>query len=274
VASSKTLTIDGIIAGNSGTGSLAKDGSGRLVLTQANTYTGATTVNTGALVVGGGGGSITSNVTVASGSTLKGSGTITGNVGITGTHAPGNSIGTQTISGTATCNSGSLFEWEMNYAATGEGTRGTNYDAVNAGGVSGSDALFRIVLPESTTFADPFWAANRAWTDIFTNTAANAVLSNWAAVFSSSLQFYNAGGSISGPNALTQGSFTLSGNSLAWQAVPEPGTALVGLLLGAGLLRRRRSGSNDRDAIVIPPKVGTTEGRGGFTQPTHLSPAA
>ena len=34
--------------------------------------------------------------------------------------------------------------------------------------------------------------------------------------------------------------FTLNGNSLQFTAIPEPTSALAGLLLGAGLLRRRR----------------------------------
>ena len=38
----------------------------------------------------------------------------------------------------------------------------------------------------------------------------------------------------------TYGHFTISGSSLTWTAVPEPTSALAGLLLGAGLLRRRR----------------------------------
>ena len=38
----------------------------------------------------------------------------------------------------------------------------------------------------------------------------------------------------------TQGSFAINGSSLTWTAVPEPSSALAGLLVGAGLLRRRR----------------------------------
>lgn len=49
----------------------------------------------------------------------------------------------------------------------------------------------------------------------------------------------------SSPIAATTGSFTISstgGSSiLKYSAVPEPTNVLAGLLLGAGLLRRRRS---------------------------------
>jgi hypothetical protein len=37
--------------------------------------------------------------------------------------------------------------------------------------------------------------------------------------------------------------FTLTGSSLSFTAVPEPTSALAGILLGAGLLRRRRRGA-------------------------------
>jgi hypothetical protein len=36
------------------------------------------------------------------------------------------------------------------------------------------------------------------------------------------------------------GSFTFTGTTLTWNAVPEPTSALAGLLLAAGLLRRHR----------------------------------
>ena len=45
-------------------------------------------------------------------------------------------------------------------------------------------------------------------------------------------------GSLGTPTS--QGSFTISGSSLTWTAVPEPSGVLAGMLLGAGLLRRRR----------------------------------
>lgn len=46
-------------------------------------------------------------------------------------------------------------------------------------------------------------------------------------------------GVLSSPTA-TQGAFTFSGTDLKWTAVPEPASGLAGVLLGAGLLRRRR----------------------------------
>ena len=88
-------------------GSLTKIGPGTLTLSGVNTYTGATTVNAGKLVVNG---SIMSAVTVNSGGTLGGSGT-TGSVTVNsgGMVAPG---GSQTlhVNGNYAQNAGGLLK--------------------------------------------------------------------------------------------------------------------------------------------------------------------
>lgn len=70
----QALTLTGLIAG---TGSLNKIGDNTLTLNAANTYTGNTTVNTGALILNG---SIASNTTVMNGALLQGGGSINGNL--------------------------------------------------------------------------------------------------------------------------------------------------------------------------------------------------
>ncbi|MFD9900920.1 autotransporter domain-containing protein [Mesorhizobium sp. NPDC059025] len=98
-------TISGVISdgGAAAKGSFAKTGTGTLVLSGANTYLGATTVKGGLLRIDGSLGS--ADVAVASGATLGGIGTIGTQAGGTvtiqtgGHHAPGASIGTQTING-------------------------------------------------------------------------------------------------------------------------------------------------------------------------------
>jgi autotransporter-associated beta strand protein len=72
VASSQTLTANGIISGNSTSG-LTKSGAGTLTLTSGNTYTGLTTISAGILQLNRTGGTtipITNNV-IISGGTLK-----------------------------------------------------------------------------------------------------------------------------------------------------------------------------------------------------------
>lgn len=94
--------VTGVIADDCGCfpgpGSLEKVGTGNLILSGVNAYTGSTTVNGGTLTVNG---SIvaSSGVTVNAGGTLGGNG-IVGNTTINGgALAPGNSVGLLTVQG-------------------------------------------------------------------------------------------------------------------------------------------------------------------------------
>src|SRR6185295_5425880 len=83
----------------SGSGGLVKQGAGTMSLTAPGTYAGATNVNGGTLLLKT---SIAASslTTVASGGTLMGTGT-TGPLTVSsgGTHSPGNSPGTTTVTG-------------------------------------------------------------------------------------------------------------------------------------------------------------------------------
>jgi outer membrane autotransporter protein len=116
-----------------GTGSFVKQGGGKLILSGANTYTGATTINAGSLAVNG---SLTSNTTVNAGGTLQGTGTIVGNVTVAGNIAPGNSIGTINITGTYTQNAGSTYTVEVNPAGQSDKINVTGNAVLNGGTVS------------------------------------------------------------------------------------------------------------------------------------------
>ena len=93
----------------SGTGGLHKRGSGSLELTGNNSYTGDTTISGGRLAVNG---TLASAVTVEREGTLGGSGTVA-QVDNYGTLAPGNSVGTLTVSGDYTAHAGSVHELEV-----------------------------------------------------------------------------------------------------------------------------------------------------------------
>jgi autotransporter-associated beta strand protein len=116
----KTLTLSnssgtfaGIISGSGGALVLT---SGAQTLSGMNTYTGATTINGGALAVNG---SISSsNVTVNAGGILGGTGTVGSTViNSAGVLAPGNSIGTITVNGNLTLGSGSTYQIEASPSA-------------------------------------------------------------------------------------------------------------------------------------------------------------
>lgn len=224
----------------SGPGSLRKEGGGTLTLSAANTYTGRTTVAAGKLIVNGST-FATSAVGVASGATLAGSGTVGGNTTISsgGVLAPGNSPGVLTVEGTTNFASGSMFEWEIDTARSNPTTnRGIAYDGLNTTSLSGSGAIFKVILTGTQDFTDGFWNQDRIWMDIFKSADGSSILSDWASVFSGGFQ-YSYNGQTVAPTS--QGYFTTTGSSLTWSAVPEPSNALVGLLAAAALLRRNRS---------------------------------
>ena len=103
------------------------------------------------------------------------------------------------------------------------------------------NSYFRIVLPEEGDFDDTFWDTNQTWLDIFQDGSNNNIA--WTEIFPiANLQYHNAEGTNLGtPSATTQGYFTFNGSStLSWTAVPELSNLLVGALLAAGMLKRRR----------------------------------
>lgn len=253
-AASGNIAVAGVI---SGPGGLTKTGSNVLTLSAANTYTGLTTVSAGRLVVSSGNINSTSGVSISggefhynsatvlsktvsfsgTGGALSGSGTITNAVAVTSgnTYSAGavGDPGTQTFSSALSFASGSIFSWDLDASATNpvSGTNQGSYDKVIANGAVSGTSIFNIVLG-SNSFTDAFWNSNKSWNDIFSGSGSK----NLAALFTT---FSGAGVSSTGLVS-GQGQFSFSGNTLNWAAVPEPSAALSGLLLGAGLLRRRR----------------------------------
>ncbi|MBW4657013.1 MAG: autotransporter-associated beta strand repeat-containing protein [Kaiparowitsia implicata GSE-PSE-MK54-09C] len=137
VGGAGNTTISGAIA--TGAGGLTKDGAGLLLLSGANTFTGATQVNGGKLLVNGS--LASSTVTVGTGATLGGSGTMAGAVTITsgGTLSAGNSPGTLTVASLA-LNSGSNTVFELNTpGVTGGATN--DHIIVNGSGAAGNLTL-------------------------------------------------------------------------------------------------------------------------------------
>jgi autotransporter-associated beta strand protein len=229
-----TANADATISSSLAGSGLIKAGNNTLTLSGTNSYTGATNVNAGKLVIDGNNSAATGAVTVASGATLGGTGTVGGATTIqSGGHlAVGNSPGTQTFNSSLTFDSGSIFDWELNAdtADTGTSNQGT-YDKVVANGAVSGTSVFTIALG-TNAFTDVFWNTNKSWSDIF----------GGSGTFTLSSIFTTFGGAGVASNGLVtgQGQFSFTSNTLNWTAVPEPTSALAGLLLTAGLLRRRR----------------------------------
>ena len=222
----------------SGTGGLVKSGSSNLTLSGNNSYGGPTSVTAGTLWVNGDQTTATGNLTVSAGAFLGGTGTIGGAATIAGIHVPGassNVAGTQTFKGGLSYTATSLFSWTLGSESTT-----TGFDRVVGNGTLAvdGDAIFRVVLGSALgVLSSNFWDVNRTWSTIFTGLSGG----NFS---NSRLQVVDGSGALA--NTGVQGQFSISGTTLNWTAVPEPSAALAGLLLGAGLLRRRRAGALDK----------------------------
>ena len=113
------LTLSGNISGSGGLAKSFLNGSGTLKLTGNNTYSGATAMKGGTVLVNG---SITSATSVNIGATLGGSGTVgTVTVNSGGTVSPGNSLGRLTVNGAYTQTSGGALTIELGGYTPGAG---------------------------------------------------------------------------------------------------------------------------------------------------------
>lgn len=259
----------------SGSGGLTKQGTGNLILSGTNDYTGPTTINAGTLSVNG---SIASAVTAASGGRLGGSGSVgSTTIASGGTLAPGNSIGTLTVNGDLTFAAGSSYAVEVSPTAsdrtnvTGRATlAGTvqasyasgsyiskRYTIVNAGGgVAGTfGALVDTNLPANFRSALAY-DANNAYLDLtlaFIPPNApdygSGLSRNQQQVAGALVNSFNVAGGI--PTTLG----TLKPGGLS-QASGEAGAALQQSLFGSADLFMRSVFSN-----ALDPNAGSA-GRG------------
>lgn len=268
-AATRTFTIgnngstifDGVISGGTDVGLTiaANPGvTGNITLSGANTYTGATTISSGTLSLGSGGsldnstnlivgnagssGAVldttekTTGFTILANQTLSGIGTVNVGAGktlaIEGTHSVGNSgVGTQNVTGDLSYSANSLFSWDL-VAPTSDpgGANQGTYDKMTvSGSVGGSSSVFEIILG-GNSFEDAFWRTDKSWSDIFTMTSGSL-----QSVFTSFGGDVASNGTVAGV-----GQFSFSGNTLEFAAIPEPTSALAGLLFAAGLMRRSR----------------------------------
>ncbi len=226
-----TVGSNTVISGNGG---FIVDGPGTVVLTGSATYSGATAVNSGSLLVE----TFlpnTSGVTVAAGATLGGSGSISGPVSMAGSVSPGASGGFGTLSFSSLSLTGSSTTL-LGIGGTG---RGASYDAIDvsqSAGLSYGGDL-------SLSFSDVFGDGTSFGLFGFTGSPSGSYASVTASGSYGALTFSNSGGVWTA--AATNGqTFTFTEATGSLVIVPEP-VSVVLAGIGASLaalvaLRRRR----------------------------------
>jgi autotransporter-associated beta strand protein len=226
-AGNAVLTVDTVNAtfasadlSNSGTSrTLTIQGTGNVTITgevangSSSTASALTKAGSGTLFLNGT--NTYDGLTSVNGGTLGGTGTIDGAVTVAtgGSIAPGTTgVGTLSVTDNVTWNAGTAWKFDLDagdssdlLAITGNFTKG-----------SGSGWAFDFLGSTAAgTFALVSWTGSSSFADTdFSHT---------------------------GYAGINPGSFSISSNTLYFTAIPEPTTALAGLLLGLGLLRRRRA---------------------------------
>jgi fibronectin-binding autotransporter adhesin len=217
------VTVNEVV---SGAGGITKTGAQTLTLTETNTYTGATYVSEGTLIIVG---NISTSVltTVASGTAISGDGTTGALTVLSGAEVnPGNSPGILTTTGN--------FNLAGTYNAELDGTTvGSGYDQIDVTGTVTLSGLLNLISSFTATNDDLFFLIKNDGTDGISGTFSG--LADGSSFFAGTQEYKI---SYFG-NAEGTPSFT-GGNDVALMAIPEPSAALLSGLGLLALLRRRR----------------------------------
>jgi autotransporter-associated beta strand protein len=210
----KAVTISARLAGSEG---LTKNGTGTLILSGPNTFTGPVHVAAGTLLVTGthtGAGLYT----VDAGARIGGTGTI-GALNLFGTVAPGLSPGTLTA-GPTTWNGGASYDWEINHF---QGTAGADpgWDLLSITGtltITATLATPFVIDINSLTLADvPGLAAGvLEYGQLFEIARAAGGIFGFDAA-----KFLLDGGGFANCRAAAPSAFSISGTAFTWSTPPS-----------------------------------------------------
>jgi autotransporter-associated beta strand protein len=218
------------------TGGLVKTGEGTLQLQGNSTYTGATIVSAGTLLVNG---SLGNTAVSVDGGTLGGSGAIAGAVTVSSTLSPGTSIESLST-GALTMASGSSFAFEV----ANNSSTGADLVAVN-GSLSLTNVTLAFDAATLAAFTSGSWLVGNKITLL--SYSGNAITSGFngydddaSYFFGSNEWVFNYNDNEAGGNFLSDATANGQNRFVTMTLVPEPSSALLGALGLLALLRRRR----------------------------------
>ena len=166
--------------GGSATVAIAKEGAGQWTLAGTNSYTGATTVSAGTLLING----ISVSPVTVSGGTFGGSGIISNRVTISsGVHSPGDSVGIQTVHSNYVVSAGGTLKININGTNVGSQYSQVAVRAGNSGTVT--------LVGTLNVVANPGLATNSVFT-IIDNDGTDAVSGTFAGL-ANNATFFQSG---------------------------------------------------------------------------------
>ena len=215
ITNSAASEIDGVISDGDSAGIITKAGAGNLTLSGDNTYTGATTVNAGTLIIShadslggtsgattvasGGALSISGGLTIAEPITISGTGVSSGGA-IVFTGGDNTYSGAITLGATSTIVSTGGAQTISGTVNAGNGlTITSNSDLTISGVVGGSTALSAYAVTTTGSGTQTF-SANVTTTGNQTYTAAGGITSSGARTFTSNSGTVNFASALAGNN--------------------------------------------------------------------------
>lgn len=236
-----SIIASGAITDGAGTISLVKNGNNTLVISGNSTYTGATTVNAGTLLVNG---TLSNSAVTVTGGTVGGTGLIAGPMTVAAAFNPGGTTATGSFQAGSDLNLQASSSTNIDLGGTSFSLNGTEeYDrtklngataTLTLGGALGVNLVNGFTLGDDQAFGIFQLDSGAFLSGTFAGLAEGGLVGNYGG--KDLFITYTGNFGDTGTVDIT------GGNDIVLYTVPEPTAALLGGLGSLLLLRRRKQG--------------------------------